>query len=212
MLLGLFLICSAAGLVYHNVNESNQAQRQSDEILQQIVVYSEENNTEETKNFYVPDNLTATDSTLTQDVEAQPVWKTHPDIEMPTVQIDGRSYIGTLSIPALGLELPIMSEWDYPSLQISPCRYSGSVYKNNMIIAAHNYESHFGQIKTLSIGDEVSFTDADGNVFNYTVSDVTQLGPYDTEEMKSGDWDLTLFTCTIGGSYRVTVRCEAVED
>jgi sortase A len=80
-----------------------------------------------------------------------------------------------------------------------------------MVIAAHNYESHFGLIKTLSIGDEVIFTDVDNNVFNYTVSDVTQLGPYDSDIMTTGDWDLTLFTCTIGGSYRVTVRCTLVE-
>jgi sortase A len=206
MLLGLFLICSAAALVFYNVNQSNQAQIQSDEILRQLSVITEEENLADNKDFYVPKSLDAD-----QSVENQPVWKTHPDIEMPTVDIDGRAYIGTLSIPALDLELPIMSEWSYPSLQISPCRYYGSVYKNNMVIAAHNYESHFGLIKTLSIGDAVTFTDVDNNVFNYTVSDVTQLGPYDSDIMTTGDWDLTLFTCTIGGSYRVTVRCTLVE-
>jgi sortase A len=25
--------------------------------------------------------------------------------------------------------------------------------------------------------------------------------------MESGDWDLTLFTCTTGGQSRITVRC-----
>ena len=27
------------------------------------------------------------------------------------------------------------------------------------------------------------------------------------EEMESGDWDLTLFTCTVGGRTRDTIRC-----
>ncbi len=33
----------------------------------------------------------------------------------------------------------------------------------------------------------------------------------DVEEMITGDWDLTLFTCTLGGQTRVTVRCQLIE-
>ena len=33
------------------------------------------------------------------------------------------------------------------------------------------------------------------------------LSPFAIEEMTGGNWDLTLFTCTVGGQYRVTVRC-----
>lgn len=32
------------------------------------------------------------------------------------------------------------------------------------------------------------------------------------EEMESGDWDLTLFTCTVDGAARVTVRCQQTDD
>ena len=61
------------------------------------------------------------------------------------------------------------------------------------------------------MGDELSFTDADGNVFYYTVDEIETLSPFATEEMTSSGWDLTLFTCTVGGASRVTVRCEKVE-
>ena len=44
-------------------------------------------------------------------------------------------------------------------------------------------------------------------VGRYTVAELETLGKYDVEEMTSGDWDLTLFTCTYGGQSRVTVRC-----
>ena len=47
----------------------------------------------------------------------------------------------------------------------------------------------------------------DGNRFIYAVSGTEQLPGTAIEEMESGDWDLTLFTCTIGGAARVTVRC-----
>lgn len=38
------------------------------------------------------------------------------------------------------------------------------------------------------------------------------LQPGDVEEMLSGGWALTLFTCTLGGRTRVTVRCEEAAD
>lgn len=135
----------------------------------------------------------------------------HPEMDMPTQEIDGRHYIGTLEIASLGLSLPVLSEWSYPGLRIAPCRYSGSAYQHNLVIAAHNYTSHFGRLKNLSQGDSVTFTDIDGNLFFYQVAEIETLNPHSVEEMTSGDWDLTLFTCTIGGQSRVTVRCENVE-
>ena len=92
-------------------------------------------------------------------------------------------------------------------MKISPCRYTGSVYLNNMVICAHNYESHFGKLKELNVGDAVYFTDMDGNEFCFQVKEIDTLDYDAVDEMVSGDWDLTLFTCTIGGGSRVTVRC-----
>ena len=127
---------------------------------------------------------------------------------MPVQEIDGEGYIGILQIPDLALELPIIGEWSYPRLRTAPCRYVGSAYTHDLIIAAHNYASHFGGLASLALGSEVIFTDMDGNRFIYAVSGTEQLPGTAIEEMKSGDWDLTLFTCTIGGAARVTFRCE----
>lgn len=132
------------------------------------------------------------------------------DMEMPVKTVDGVDYIGVIAVPSLSLELPVASEWSYERLKISPCRYSGSVYSGDMVLCAHNYSSHFGQIKTLKPGDAVVFTDVDGNVYSYEVAELETLQPAAVDEMKSGEWDLTLFTCTIGGQTRVTVRCDRV--
>ena len=132
------------------------------------------------------------------------------DMEMPVKTVDGVDYIGVIAVPSLSLELPVASEWSYERLKTSPCRYSGSVYSGDMVLCAHNYSSHFGQIKTLKPGDAVVFTDVDGNVYNYEVAELETLQPAAVDEMKSGEWDLTLFTCTIGGQTRVTVRCDRV--
>lgn len=135
--------------------------------------------------------------------------------EMATIEIEGYAYIGTLSIPRYGLELPVMAKWSYPGLKIAPGRYSGSVRMDDMVICGHNYDRHFGNLKYLEAGDPVTFTDVDGNVFSYRVEEVITLQPADVEEMVNQtetDWDLTLFTCTLGGQARVTVRCSRAEE
>lgn len=134
----------------------------------------------------------------------------NPDMEMPTEEIDGYLYIGKVMIPALDLELPVMDTWDYNRMKIAPCRYAGTAYRPGFVICAHNYTSHFGRLKNLSPGDSVLFTDMAGNEFSYEVAAVETLSPTAVEEMKSDDWDLTLFSCTIGGRARVTVRCNQI--
>lgn len=153
----------------------------------------------------------APDATGEPEIPAEmelPDYVVAPDMEMPVIRHNGQDYIGTLEIPAIGLEIPVISKWNYPRLRIAPCRYYGSAYTNDLVISAHNYRTHFGNINQLKAGDVVRFTDADGNVFHYTVSLRETLGPKDVYAMTHSDFDLTLFTCTVGGSYRVTVRCE----
>lgn len=131
-----------------------------------------------------------------------------PDMEMPTVEIGGISYIGILSIPETGSELPVISDVSMTGLRKAPCRYYGSAYNDTLIVAVHNYRTHFGRIGELQQDDVLKFTDVMGNVFNYKVAETEILQPYDTEHMKNNEHDLTLFTCTIGGLSRVTVRCD----
>lgn len=139
---------------------------------------------------------------------SQPPFVRYPEMEMPTREIDGQTYIGMLEVPSLELSLPVISEWTYPRLKKAPCRYVGSVYSKDMVICGHNYDRHFGRLKDLAVGDEVRFTDMDGNVFFYSICGTEQLGKYAVEDMLAGEWDLTLFTCTKGGRMRVTVRCK----
>lgn len=136
----------------------------------------------------------------------------NPNVQMPVVTVNEYECIGTLEISSLKLKLPVMSEWDYSKLRVSPCRYTGSVYEDNLIICAHNYKNHFGKIKKLKIGDLLSFTDMNGNIFRYKVCDKETVNPHIPENITDGNWDLTLFTCTASGASRVAVRCERYED
>lgn len=183
---GLLLIAAALFLSAYNAWESHEARDSARQVIAQLC-----------------------DALPTEAGEPT----TLPDVrrEMPVKTINGRDYIGVLSIPSLELELPVISQWDYPALKVAPCRYSGSLYQDNLIICAHNYASHFGKLKELQPGDIVQFTDMDEHVVTFQMVERETLNPMDAEGMEAGDWDLTLFTCTIDGQTRVTIRFERVE-
>lgn len=133
------------------------------------------------------------------------------DREMPTKMLNGYQYIGVLDVVSLELSLPVMDRWDYERLKVSPCRFAGNVYQDNLVICAHNYAHHFTPLKYVPIGTEVKFTDMEGNSFRYVVSSFETIGPNDVEGMVNGDWDLTLFTCNTSGQTRCAIRCDRIE-
>lgn len=196
MVLGAVLVAGALGLFLNNQQEAKEAQISSESLLTQLVEQV----------------APAEEATVPPEYQNVPVEMLDPSaFEMTEVTINGHAYIGYLSIPALELELPIMSGWDYQKLRIAPCRYYGSVLGQDLVLMAHNYARHFGRIATLKEGDTVIFTDMDGVVTQYEVVAQDILRPEAVEEMTAGEFDLTLFTCTYGGSSRVTVYCDRKE-
>lgn len=201
MLLGALLIIGAIVLTYWNQSEDNAALESAVQIVPQLVEQIQDNTDAEN---------------VDPDIEVIPeLYKpvellTEEDKEMTEVEIDGNLYIGYISIPALNMELPIMSNWSYAQLRIAPCRYNGSIRGEDLVLMAHNYKSHFGPISRLELGDEVFFTDMDGKTASYAVVGKDILDPSAVEVMTAGEYDLTLFTCTYGGASRVTVYCDLV--
>ena len=132
-----------------------------------------------------------------------------PGIEMPGEKVNGHEYIGTLSIPSLGLKVPVQRNWSYENLSVSPCRYSGSAYADNLAIIAHTY--HFGKLSSLALDATVTFTDMENNVFRYVVREKNTISPNDANEIAHSGYELTLVTCTLSGTKRVAVYCERVK-
>lgn len=130
------------------------------------------------------------------------------DPEMPVVTLGGYEYVGYVEIPTLGLKLPVMAEWDYTRLHIAPCRQFGSSRTDNLVIAAHNYDTHFGKLRELSEGETVLFTDMEGIVSTYCVEKLETLSPDAVDTVLNSGYDLVLYTCTKGGRTRVIVFCD----
>lgn len=198
---GLILVTAAVLLLVYNLWDGHRARESEEAILAE----------------YLQENKKASESPDDSDKEDEqniPDYLLNPDMDMPEYTLKSLgdvACIGILEIPALNLELPVISSWSYSSLRLAPCRYSGSAYKGDLVIAAHNYQSHFGGLRTLPEGSEVFFTDAVGNRFSYYVAVTEALTPWSVDDMTSGEWPLTLFTCTLDSQNRVTVRCEYSE-
>lgn len=187
--IGILFIAFALALTIYNIVDSNRAKRNSDDIIQQFLAKQSEIKDALNKEFYM----------------------NHSDISMSSIEIDGIRYIGIISIPSYGLDLPVAAETSESFLRLSPCRYDGTVYNKDLIIAGHNYMSHFNSIKNLRSGDEVYFNDAAGNTFYYQVLSIEEIDGRDIERMYEGQWDMSLFTCTTSGRSRFTVRCKIIE-
>lgn len=193
------MLLLAGGLLAYNQWDNARAEKASEQVLDQL-----EDTLDEQETTPAPQPTTSTETAL------------DPNREMTVTKIDGWDYIGYLSIPSIGLALPVMNEWSYAGLKIAPGRYTGSLYTDDLVICGHNYTRHFNPIKRLTVGEEVEFVDMDGITWKYKVSAVEVLQPTQIEEMvgktEGDDWDLTLFTCTAGGTARCAVRCVRVQN
>lgn len=183
----IFITLSLTLIIYYNYKDYN-AKKKSEEVLDII-----KNNFEERKPTII---------------NQEPIYDNSK--EMQTVNINGYDYIGTITIPSLDLELPIISEYDYDKLNISPCRYYGSIYTNDLIICGHSYKSHFKYLANLNQEDIIIFTDITGNKYIYQVKVIEVLSPTDITEMIDNEFDLTLYTCTSDGLNRITIRCNRI--
>jgi len=129
---------------------------------------------------------------------------------MPEKSYLGYSMIGTIRVPSVDMELPVLSTWDYDLLKVAPCRYSGTLQEENLILMGHNYKSHFTPLHAVAMGDSVEFEDVNGVVTRYTVAQITILYKNDGEKLPS-EYPLTLFTCSAGGQNRIVIRCAETE-
>ena len=197
VILGAVLMLSALLLFLYNGYEDRRAGAEAEILLDDIQAVIEQ----KPAPTPLPEETTPPAPENAEPAETLPQ-ETHPP-EMPEVMIKGYAYIGYLSIPELELQLPVMSQWDYDRLNISPCRHFGSSRTDDLVIAAHNYKTHFGSLSSLQTGTKVYFTDMDGIQNEYSLERLDTLAADAVDEVQNSGFDLVLYTCTPGGKTRV---------
>ena len=208
--IGIIALICAAGWYVRNLLEDIKAEQASRDVVKELTAYvveeADEGAGKTDESAGVVDDLV--DPTTDENL-----------LEMERVAVNGSYYIGLIELPSAGLTLPVCYDWDYSKLAVSQCRYCGSYFTDDMVICAHDYGSHFRAIRSLGIGDEVFFSSVSGNRIKYIVTNVETVQPTEIEKMtdnrKAGGeetlWDMTLFTCNIGGQTRCAVRLERTD-
>lgn len=189
MVLAVILLLLAAILLFYNTSENARVEKDNLETVTEIEKIYEE-------------NLAKDENELQNDENTE---------KKTSININDYNYIGVIYIPTLdNLALPVLETYTDSNLKISVCKYSGGIEEGNFTIAGHNYKSSFGKLSKLSVGNIAYFKDANGIVYKYSCKAIETLSPNQVEEMTTGNWDLTLFTCTYNNANRLAYRFELI--
>ena len=120
-------------------------------------------------------------------------------------QYKGFDSIGTIQIPAINVNYPVLSKTTKKSLETSVALlYPDNVDLNqegNVVIVGHNYRNgtFFSNNKKLKIGDKINITDAYGKKITYIIYNIFEANQSDTSFYNrdtNGKREVTLSTCT----------------
>lgn len=190
MIFAIILLTSAVILLFYNTRENDRIEKDNLETVTELERLYEEN-------------------LAKQENEQLPSLENTENEKKTSININGYDYMGIIYIPILeNLALPVLETYTYSNLKVSVCKYSGGIEDGNFTIAGHNYKSSFGKLSELSVGNIAYFKDVNGIVYKYTCTKIETLSPNQVEEMTTGDWDLTLFTCTYNNVNRLAYRFE----
>ncbi len=195
IVIGVLCVLFAAGFAVHNYIEDQNAGSESAAAVDALAQMFEESEAVVTAARENGDDVS--DSLL--------------DATNETFEIDGVSYIGLLLVPQLGLTLPVQTFLTEAALKSTPCVYGGTVAAGDLIIAGHNYNSHFTNLRTMAVGEVLYLQLADGVTYGYQLIETEIINETEVSVLEEDTgWDLTLFTCYTDNTYRVVLRFETI--
>ena len=122
----------------------------------------------------------------------------------PFVAENGQTYekIGTVAIPSLNIEYPILATLSDELLKVSVAKYWGGEPNEvgNLCILGHNYKNAkwFGKLSTIQKDAIIQITDLKGRTLDYKVYETAIVDPNDTSctsQLTNGNIEVTLITC-----------------
>ena len=134
--------------------------------------------------------------------------------EMPTYK--GFNVVGTIEIPAIDIEYPILQKVSKSSLETSVAMLYGAGINQvgNTVIIGHNYRNglFFSNNKRLNNGDKIYVTDNAKNRLTYTIYNKFETTPEDASFYSrdtDGKPEITLSTCNDDSSRRLIIFARA---
>ena len=117
---------------------------------------------------------------------------------------NGKTYdmIGTIKIPSLNIEYPILANYSEDLLKVSVVKYWGGTPNEvgNLCILGHNYKNSkfFGNLPNIQKDAIIQITDLKGRTLEYKVYETAIVSPEDmscTTQLTNGHTEVTLITC-----------------
>ena len=134
--------------------------------------------------------------------------------EMPTYK--GFNVVGTIEIPAIDIEYPILQKVSRSSLETSVAMLYGAGINQvgNTVIVGHNYRNglFFSNNKRLNNGDKIYVTNNSKNRLTYTIYNKFETTPEDASFYSrdtAGKPEITLSTCNDDSSKRLIIFASA---
>ncbi len=121
--------------------------------------------------------------------------------------------LGEIEIPKINVKKYIIDEASDESIKVSVAKFWGpNIHESgNFSIIGHNYKKHFGKLKYLEKGDTFTITSKDGFICTYEVYDSFIVEPDDMKDIEdtlNGQREVTLITCSNGGTKRLIVKAK----
>ena len=210
--LSVFLVCILSSYGIYAEYDRNKNEKVSKEILADLNIEAKEEKLDQ-----IVVVLNSAFSEEQNIIEAPGETEEIPSVQVAT-SANGTEYytIGTINIPSIGVNYPILSETTTELLKISPCKFWGADPNQvgNFCIVGHNYRNRlfFSKVPTLENGDIIEITDLSGVTLKYIVYDKFTVDPDDTNctsQRTNGKKEVTVITCTDDGSQRVVVKARA---
>lgn len=129
------------------------------------------------------------------------------DNTMAELSLEGKSFVGLLEMPKWGSVLPVGADWGKASRY--PCRLSGSVYDGTLQIGTTSQTGQYDFYREISVGDEVTFTDLEGNRFSFRVADIRYEQHADQSALQQKDAALTLFVKNVYSFEYILIFCDS---
>ena len=128
------------------------------------------------------------------------------DNTMAVLPLEGVNFTGILEFPKYDSALPVCADWGKVSKY--PCRLEGSVYDRSLKIGATSQKGQYDFYREISVGDQVCFTDLQGNRFAYQVTDIRYESHADEAALQKNDAALTLFIKNIYAFEYILIFCD----
>ena len=132
-----------------------------------------------------------------------------PDAE--TAVINDLPVMGEMLIPAIDVDVALISDYSKANLKKSACVLSGSAAGRDLVIAGGSYKVQLASLNTLTRGDTVLICDMNGNMYVYDVESVEFADKEHALDISDAGFDLSLYCLNNSGGARYAARCTLCE-